>query len=293
MTAPTQAPVPVDDAALKARLRAMWSLGDYPRVAHDVIPTLGATLVDACGIREGQRVLDVAAGAGNASIPAAAAGARVVASDLSPALLDAGRRASAERGVELEWQEADVEDLPYDADSFDAVLSCVGVMFAPHHQRSADEIVRVCRPGGTIGLASWTPEGFVGQMLRTMSPYAPPPPPGAQPPPLWGSPEHVLGLLGDRVTDVDTERRTVRVDRFATGAEFRDFFKANYGPTVAVYRAIAEDPARVAGLDAALADLAEAHGVVQEAHGTADGGATTRTLVMEWEYLLLTARKRA
>ena len=292
MTAPTQAPVPVDDAALKARLRAMWSLGDYPRVAHDVIPTLGATLVDACGIRAGQSVLDVAAGAGNASIPAAAAGARVVASDLSPALLDAGRRASAERGVELEWQEADVEDLPYDADSFDAVLSCVGVMFAPHHQRSADEIVRVCRPGGTIGLASWTPEGFVGQMLRTMSPYAPPPPPGAQPPPLWGSPEHVLGLLGDRVTDVDAERRTVRVDRFATGAEFRDFFKANYGPTVAVYRAIAEDPARVAGLDAALADLAEAHGVVQEAHGTSDDGATTRTLVMEWEYLLLTARKR-
>ncbi len=291
MTAPTQAPVSIDDAALKARHRAMWALGDYPRVAHDVIPTLGATLVDACGISPGQRVLDVAAGAGNAAIPAAIAGARVVASDLSPELVEAGRRASAERGVQLEWHEADVEALPYDADSFDAVLSCVGVMFAPHHQTSADELVRVCRPGGTIGLVSWTPEGFVGQMLRTMSPYAPPPPPGAQPPPLWGSPDHVLGLLGDRVTDVDAERRTVRVDRFATGADFREFFKANYGPTVAVYRAIADEPERVAALDASLAELAERHGVPADGSG-AGAGATPETLVMEWEYLLLTARKR-
>lgn len=285
MTAQTQAPVPVDDAALKARHRAMWALGDYPRVAHDVIPTLGATLVDACGIRAGQRVLDVAAGAGNAAIPAAATGAQVVASDLSPVLIDAGRRESASCGVELEWHEADAEDLPYDAESFDAVLSCVGVMFAPHHQRSADELVRVCRPGGTIGLISWTPEGFVGQMLRTMAPFAPPPPPGAQPPPLWGSTDHVLGLLGDRVTEVDAERRTVRVDRFATAADFREFFKANYGPTVAVYRAIADDADKVAALDASLADLAERNGV-------SPGGSTPETLVMEWEYLLLTARKR-
>jgi hypothetical protein len=115
-------------------------------------------------------------------------------------------------------------------------------MFAPHHQQAADELVRVCRPGGTIGLLNWTPQGFIGRMFATMKPYAPPPPPGAQPPPLWGDEDHVRALLGDRVTDVRAERRTVRVDRFGTPEAFRDYFKERYGPTITVYKSIAGDP---------------------------------------------------
>ena len=147
-------------------------------------------------------MLDVGAGSGNAAIPAALAGADVIASDLTPELFDRGRAQAAQRGAELSWVEADAEALPFPDKDFDTVLSCVGVMFAPHHQASADELIRVCRPGGTIGLLNWTPEGFVGQLFATMKPYAPPPPPGAQPPPLWGSEDHVRALFGDRVTDV-------------------------------------------------------------------------------------------
>ena len=150
------------------------------------------------------------------------------------------------------------------------VMSCVGVMFAPHHQASADELVRVCRPGGTIGLLSWTPEGFIGQMFATMKPYAPPPPPGAQPPPLWGSEEHVRALLGDRVTDVVAREQQLRGRRSSpTPEEFREYFKACYGPTIAAYRNIADDPERVAALDRALAELARraSSGAAATVHG--------------------------
>lgn len=265
--------------ALKTKHRTMWAMGDYPAVATEVIADLGPRLVAACDLHAGDRVLDVAAGAGNAAIPAAEAGAAVVASDLTPELLEAGRQQAAERGVELEWREADAEALPFADDEFDVVLSCVGIMFAPHHQASADELVRVCRPGGTIGLINWTPEGFIGQMFATMKPYAPPPPAGAQPPPLWGSETHVRALLGDRVTEVTASRETVSVDRFERGEDFRDFFKACYGPTIAVYNAIADDVDKVAALDRDLVDLAESHG---------RGAAST---AMDWEYLLVTAHK--
>src|SRR5688500_7037212 len=232
------------DRALKAKHRAMWAMGDYHAVATEIIQSLGPILVEASGVGPGDRVLDVGAGSGNAAIPAALAGATVIASDLTPDLLETGRQDAAKVGARLEWRVADAEALPFGDGEFDAVLSCVGVMFAPHHQAAADELVRVCRPGGTIGLLSWTPEGFVGRMFAAMKPYAPPPPPGAQPPPLWGPEEHVTALLGDRVTDVVTRRQTVRIDRFASPEAFRDYFKANYGPTIAVYRAIAAEPER-------------------------------------------------
>ncbi len=154
------------DRALKARHRATWALGDYPAVAADVIPELGPVLVAASGVRAGDRVLDVAAGTGNAAVPAALTGARVTAADLTPELFTAGREFAARQGVAVRWDEGDAEALPYPDGSFDVVLSCVGVMFAPHHQRAADELVRVCRPGGTIGLLSWTPRGFVGSCSR-------------------------------------------------------------------------------------------------------------------------------
>lgn len=278
MTTTTTTPVEAD-RALKAKHRAMWALGDYPTLAAEVISSLGATLVEACGVRTGDRVLDVAAGSGNAAIPAAVAGAGVVASDLTPELFEAGRRKAADCGVELEWVPADAEALPFDDDEFDTVMSCVGVMFAPHHQASADELLRVCRPGGTVGLLSWTPEGFIGQLFAAMKPYAPPPPPGAQPPPLWGDEEHVRALLGDGVTDVVARRQTVTVDVFARPVDFREYFKTRYGPTIAVYSAIAGEPERVAALDEELLALVERH----------DRGAGST--VMEWEYLLLTARK--
>jgi SAM-dependent methyltransferase len=267
------------DRALKDKHRAMWALGDYSALAADLIPGLGQILADVCEVRAGDRVLDVAAGSGNAAIPAARTGARVVASDLTPELLAAGQQQAEQQDLQLEWRQADAEALPFGDGEFDIVMSCLGVMFAPHHQTAADELVRVCRPGGTIGLLSWTPEGFIGQMLAAMKPYAPPPPPGAQPPPLWGSEQHVRALLGDRVTGISAQRGTVRVDLFAQPADFRDYFKARYGPTIAVYQSIAGDPDRTMALDQALADLVRHHD-----HGT---GST----VMDWEYLLLSGRK--
>ncbi|USQ85630.1 methyltransferase domain-containing protein [Streptomyces phaeoluteigriseus] len=269
------------DRALKAKHRAMWAQGDYPSVASEVIPELGAVLVEACEVRPGQRVLDVGAGSGNAAIPAALAGADVVASDLTPELFEAGRLVAAEQGARLTWQEADAEALPFGDAEFDTVLSCVGVMFAPHHRQAAGEMVRVCRPGGTIGLLSWTPQGFIGRMFAAMKPYAPPPPPGAQPPPLWGDEDHVRGLLGDRVTDVRAERRTVRIDLFPTPEAFRDYFKERYGPTISVYKNIAGEPDRAAALDRDLAALARDGNLAAGQDGT----------VMEWEYLLVTARR--
>ena len=268
------------DRALKARHRSMWASGDYPRLAADLLPELGDVLVQACGVTGGDRVLDVAAGSGNASIPAARTGAGVVASDLTPELFEAGRARAAAEGVELEWREADAEALPFADGEFDVVLSAIGVMFAPHHQAAADELIRVCKPGGRIGIISWTPEGFIGQLFATMKPYAPPPPPGASPPPKWGSEEHVLGLLGDRVTDVSTERRMLTVDHFDRPEDFRDYFKDVYGPTIAVYKSLADDPERAAALDADLVDLARR---MDRGQGTT---------VVDWEYLLLTARRR-
>jgi len=262
---------------VKQKHRAMWALGDYPTVAADIVAPLGEVLVQACRVTAGDRLVDVAAGTGTVAVPAARAGARVTASDLTPELLAVGAHAARSAGLDITWEEGDAEALPYADGSFDVTTSCVGVMFAPFHQAAADELVRVTRPGGRIGLVSWTPEGFIGQMFSVMRPYAPPPPAGSQPPPLWGSEVHVRELLGDRVEDVEAVRRHLPVDHFADGAEFRDYFKENYGPTIAVYRAIAGDPERVAALDAELADLGDRH---------LEGD------VMPWEYLLLTARRR-
>ena len=252
----------------------IWALGDYATVAEDLVRPLGTELVAAAAIRPGQRVLDVAAGTGNAAIIAAQAGAKVVASDVCPKLLEQGRTAAA-GVVDVDWCEADAEALPFTDGEFDAVISCIGVMFAPHHQRAADELVRVCRPGGTIAVLSWTPEGFIGPMFAAMKPYLPAPPPGTRPGPLWGDPDYVRGLFGDRV-EIDSRRGTLAVDSFPDGTSFRDYFKANYGPMVAAYASV--DPANAAGLDADLAALGDA----------ALAGSST----MDWEYLIVTGRRR-
>ena len=236
------------DSELKARHRKMWASGDYPAMVETFLLPLGPRLVAACDIGPGMRVLDVAAGTGNASIPAAEAGAAVTASDLTPEMFDAGRARAEAAGVELEWVEADAENLPFDDGSYDVVMSSIGAMFAPHHQEVADELVRVCRSGGTIGLLSWTPEGMIGALFKTIGPFAPPPPPGAQPPPLWGGEEHVGELFGDRVDFRTMERGNLEVTAFERPGDYGEHFKAYYGPTI-VARANAERDGRADEFD--------------------------------------------
>jgi ubiquinone/menaquinone biosynthesis C-methylase UbiE len=237
------------DAELKARHRKMWASGDYPSMVETFLLPLGPRLVEACNIGPGQRVLDVAAGTGNASIRAAAAGAAVTASDLTPELLEAGRARAQAEGLELDWVEADAENLPFEDESFDVVMSSIGAMFAPHHQDVADELVRVCRRGGTIGLLSWTPEGMIGALFRAMGPFAPPPPPGAQPPPLWGSEAHLQELFGDRVVFGTVERDMLDITAFERPHDYAEHFKERYGPTI-----VAQTNARSNGQEAEFDD---------------------------------------
>jgi SAM-dependent methyltransferase len=272
----TTDPAATSDAAMKAKHRAMWALGDYPALASDLIADLGPALVSACGVRPRMRVLDIAAGAGNAALVAADAGADVVAADLTPELLAAGRAVAAARGLEVTWREADAEALPFGDATFDVVMSCVGVMFAPRHQQAADELLRVCRPGGTIGLLNWAHDGFIGQMFAVMKPYAAPPPPGAQPPPLWGDERHLAALLGDGAERMQIRRQTLAIP-FTSGAGFRDYFKQRYGPMIAAYRNLGPDTERAVELDCALAELGERN------------LAATGTGAMSWDYQLLTA----
>ena len=244
-------PTTTADAELKARHRTMWGSGDYPFMVETFLLPLGPRLVDAAGITAGATVLDVAAGTGNAAIRAAERGAVVTASDLTPRLLDAGRATAEARGLDLRWAEADAENLPFEDASFDVVMSSIGVMFAPHHQAAADELIRVCRPGGTIALLSWTPEGQIGALFRTIGPFAPPPPPGAQPAPLWGSEDHLAALVGGRVQWRDLTRDHLEITAFAAARDFGEHFKAHYGPTIAA-RANAERNGRATEFDAAL-----------------------------------------
>ena len=226
-------------------------------------------------MQPGTTVLDVAAGSGNASLPAAEAGGVVTATDLTPELLEIGRRRAEQQGLHLTWEQADAEHLGCPADSFDVVLSCVGVMFAPFHQPVADELVRVTRPGGRIALANWTPAGFIGQLFAALKPYAAAPPPGASPGPLWGDEAHVRELFAGRVSELSATTQSLSVANFTTGAQLRDFFAAYYGPTIAAYRNVADDPQRTAALDAAIVEVSERFAVTSG--------------VMQWEYLLVTA----
>lgn len=264
---------------LKAKHRKMWASGDYPSMVETFLLPLGPRLVDACEIGEGDRVLDVAAGTGNAAIEAAKRGASVVASDLTPELFEAGRARAEAAGVELDWVEADAEALPFEDESFDVVISSIGVMFAPHHQAAADELVRVCRPGGKIALLSWTPEGMIGALFRAMGPFAPAPPPGAQPPPLWGGEDHLGELFGGRVELEMLERDVLEVTAFARPDDYGEHFKERYGPTIAA-RANAEKDGRAEEFDQALSELCGEWNLGEEDAAR-----------FEMEYLLVVGRK--
>src|SRR3954451_5170672 len=183
----------------------MWASGDYPSIAER-IATVGQAVVDAAKIEPDTDVLAVAAGSGNAAIPAAAAGARVIASDLTPELFVAGRHRAGRAHVEVEWVVADAEDLPFGDERFDQVLSSVGVQFVPRHEVVAAELVRVCRPGGTIALGNWAADGYIGRFWTVMGPYMPAPPAYASPPPGWGRQEHVENLFAAHPVDLSFER---------------------------------------------------------------------------------------
>ncbi|WAJ47245.1 class I SAM-dependent methyltransferase [Mycobacterium sp. Aquia_216] len=262
---------------LAASHRAMWALGDYALMAEEVMAPLGPILVSATGIRRGTRVLDVAAGSGNISLPAAQTGATVVSTDLTPELLARSRARAAAQGVTLDYREANAHALPFADGEFDVVMSAIGVQFAPNHQLAARELVRVCRPGGKIGVISWTPEGFFGRMLATIRPYRPSLSPAVPPAALWGREGYVAGLLGDRIGRLTTVRGMLEVDRFYCATAVHEYFKNHYGPTIEAYANIGHNRVLAAELDAQLVELAEEY--------LADG-------VMRWEYLLFTVEKR-
>ena len=260
----------------------MWALGDYHEFAKQTVWELGPVLVTACGISPGQRVLDVAAGTGNVAIRAAEAGAQVVASDLTPENFEAGRREARAQGVELEWVEADAEALPFGDSEFDVITSSFGAMFAPDHQKVADELLRVCRPGGTIGMISFTPDGLAAEFFGLFASFAPAPPPGALSPILWGSEAHVRELFGERVRSLEMTRSQY-VERAASPREYVQLFEQTFGPLVALRALLADQPDRAAALNRDLLEFA-----TRSNQGSREGPAE-----YHYEYLLVVARKRS
>jgi SAM-dependent methyltransferase len=239
-----------DLAAVKARQRQTWASGDYSAVAALIVP-MAEKLVDTADLQAGQRVLDVACGSGNAALAAARCGCEVTGIDYVPELLERGRARAAAEGLPVEFAEGDAEDLRFPDGAFDAVLSVVGVMFTPDQERAAAELARVCRPGGTIAVANWTPTSFIGQIFRAVTRYVPAPA-GVRPPGLWGTEERLRELLGPAVSRLEVTTRQF-VFRFGSPDEFVDLFRTTYGPVHKAFLALDEpDRERLHGDLAAL-----------------------------------------
>lgn len=273
MTIDSPAP---DLGAVKERQQQTWSTGDYARVGN-LLVLMGESLCEAVDLRSGQRVLDVATGSGNTALSAARRFCETTGIDYVPDLIEqAKERAWAER-LDAAFEVGDAENLPYPDASFDAVLSTVGVMFAPNQEKAASELLRVCRAEGRVGLANWTPDGFVGNMFRTVGKHFPPPP-GIKPPPLWGTEERLGELFGDGVSSLDTTRRTY-VFHYPSADHFIEHFRSYYGP---IYKAFASLDAD--GCEALEKDLKELIG-----HwNVSDDG----TLVIPSDYLEVVAVRR-
>jgi len=240
----------VDLTAVKSRQHATWSSGDYAVIGTTLAIT-GELLCEAVELRPGQQVLDVAAGNGNATLAAARRWADVTSTDYVAALLERGRaRAAAER-LDVTFQEADAEALPFADGSFDVVLSVFGVMFTPNQEQAAQELLRVCRSGGKIGLANWTPDGFIGHVFRTIGKYVPPPA-GVKPPALWGTEQRLRELFGDDITALTITRRLF-VFRYRSAKHFLEVFRTYYGPVLKAFAAL--DTAGQAGLAGELTEL--------------------------------------
>jgi ubiquinone/menaquinone biosynthesis C-methylase UbiE len=243
--------VSVDLAAVKARQQAMWASGDFSLIGT-TLQLVGETLCESAGLRAGERVLDVACGNGNAALAAARRFCRVVGLDYVPSLLERGRERAAAERLDIEFVEGDAEMLPFPADSFDAVLSTFGVMFAPNQERAARELTRVVRRGGRIALASWTPEGFVGRMLIAVAKHVPPPA-GVASPVYWGNEQRVRELFPN-VAGIRAERRVFTFN-YESPDHFIDFFRKYYGPTHKAFGAL--DPAGQAQLARDLREVIE------------------------------------
>jgi len=226
---------PVDLQALKARQQSSWSAGDYA-IVGTTLQIVGEELCEALDLRSGQKVLDVAAGNGNVSLAAARRWCDVVATDYVPALLDRARDRAAAEHLHIECREADAEALPFADNSFDVVVSTFGVMFTADHDRAARELLRVCRPGGKIGLASWTPEGFIGQLFKTIGKHVPPPA-GAKSPALWGTSQRILELFTANAATIDSTQRHF-VFRYRSADHWLDIFKTYYGPVLKAFAAL-------------------------------------------------------
>jgi len=267
---------PIDLTALKSRQQTAWASGDYA-VIGTTLQLVGELLAEACDLRWDERVLDVAAGNGNASLAAARRWCEVVASDYVPALLDrAGERADAER-LPIELREADAEALPFPDASFDAVLSTFGVMFTPDQERAAAELARVCRAGGKIGLANWTPDGFIGQIFKTIGRHVPPPA-GARSPALWGTRPRLAELFGAEASSIKSAQRHF-VFRYRSPEHWVEVFRAYYGPVLKTFAALAPDAQ--AALQRDLVAL------VAEFNRSGDG-----TMVVPGEYLEVVITRR-
>jgi len=249
----------VDFSAIKARQQATWASGDFA-VVGTTLQIVGESLCEAVDLRAGEHVLDVACGNGNAALAAARRFGRVTGIDYVPDLLaKAGARAAAE-GTTLELREGDAEAMPFADASFDVVLSTFGVMFAPNHIAAAAELVRVCRPGGRIGLASWTPAGFIGEMFKVVGRHVPPPA-GLLPPSLWGKREHLAALFGDAVSAIEAVPRDFAF-RYESAQHFVAMFRAYYGPTLKAFAALDErgQQAFAADLEALVAKFDRGNG---------------------------------
>jgi ubiquinone/menaquinone biosynthesis C-methylase UbiE len=275
MNTPNPAPVTPDFAAIKQRQQATWASGDYA-IVGTTLQIVGESLAEAADVRAGERVLDVAAGNGNATLAAARRFAEVTSTDYVPSLLDKGAARAHAEGLSVQFQVADVEALPFADAAFDLVLSTFGVMFAPDHAKSAQEMLRVVRPGGRIGLANWTPDSFIGRLFKIIGKHVPPPA-GVQSPALWGSEAHLRTLFGDAV-ELRCEKKHFKF-RFRSAMHWLQVFRDYYGPT---HKAFAALPA--AGQQALERDIVA---LLEELNTAGEA-----SLVVPSEYLEVVATKR-
>lgn len=257
----TTAPTAQDLSLVKARQQQTWASGDFAVIASRIV-LVSELLADSADLHAGWQVLDVACGNGNATLAAARCGTTAVGVDYVPALIESARARAVTEGLDAQFQVGDAESLPFEDHAFDAVLSVFGSMFAPDHRRTAAEMLRVTRPGGRIGLASWTPDGFIGQMFRTVSQYVAPPA-GVASPLLWGTSQHLADLFGAQIAESSSTER-VCTFRFGSAEEFVAFFRRWYGPTLKAFESLGDADQR--RLTADLVALAHAH----DAHGSDD-----------------------
>lgn len=267
---------PTDFTALKARQQTAWASGNYA-VIGTTLQIVGEQLSEACDLRTDEKVLDVAAGNGNATLAAARRGCLVTSTDYVDSLLECGAARARAEGLQATFRVADAEALPFEAASFDAVLSTFGVMFSPDQERAAAELARVCRPGGRIGLANWTPDGFIGQVFKTLGRHLPPPA-GVQPPPRWGVEAHLRTLLGEAASAISVTQRVFNF-RYRSPAHFIEVFRNWYGPIHKAFAAL--PPGGALALERDLTDLL-----------TRMNRAGTASLVVPSEYLEVVVTRR-